>query len=273
MQILSVSIENFRGVQSADIRFGGHALLVGPNNTAKTTVLEALDLALGPDRGRGPDSIDEHDFFRGSYYDLRLVAEEAAEDDEEGRETESEHPEIKVIVVLGHLDAEDRIRFRNHLEPWDHERHEPLSPDADRETSPDDFVLRVGFRGWYDQEEDDFDTMSYFLAPEHATGEYDSFGRRSKQAVGFLYLRSIRTARRAATMERGSLLETLLREKASGTRLWETLLDGVRATASAFETNQGVRDALDDIEGLIAELVPLAESEQASGLRVGRRWR
>ena len=71
MEILGVSIENFRGIKAADIRFHGHALLVGSNNAGKTTILEALDLALGPDRNQGPNTIDEHDFFRGNYYEYR----------------------------------------------------------------------------------------------------------------------------------------------------------------------------------------------------------
>lgn len=124
MQILGVSIENFRGVQTGKIRFHGHALLVGPNNTAKTTVLEALDLVLGPDRNRGLDTVDEHDFFRGNYYDLEMTSEEW--DGDEG-DPEPIFPEIRITVVLGRLNADEITRFRDHLEPWDHEAHQPLS--------------------------------------------------------------------------------------------------------------------------------------------------
>lgn len=273
LQILAVSIENFRGIRSAEVRFNGHALLVGPNNAAKTTVLEALDLALGPDRARGPDAIDEHDFFRGSYYDLQLTPED--EERTEDVQEDPEHPEIQVLVVLGHLSPEARIRFRDHLEPWDHDEFRPLEPDEveERDLAGADFVLRVGFRGWYDPEEDDFDTESFFLSPENPTGERARLGRRSKQAIGFLYLRSIRTARRAATMERGSLLETLLREKTTGTQLWEALLQGLGSTAQVLEGNEQVRSALDDIQSSITELVPLSTEDIGSGLRVSRLTR
>ena len=44
-----------------------HAVLIGDNNTGKTTLLEALDLVLGPDRLNRQPPIDEHDFFRGNY--------------------------------------------------------------------------------------------------------------------------------------------------------------------------------------------------------------
>ncbi len=67
MRVRRLDISNFRGINSATIDFSGHTVLIGPNNSGKTTVLEALDLALGPDRTIGPDSVDEHDFFRDLY--------------------------------------------------------------------------------------------------------------------------------------------------------------------------------------------------------------
>ena len=50
MQISKVEIKNFRGIQSAEIYLTKYSVLLGDNNTGKTTVLEALDLVLGPDR-------------------------------------------------------------------------------------------------------------------------------------------------------------------------------------------------------------------------------
>ena len=50
MKIFSVVIENFRGIQSAKLVLPDHAVLIGDNNTGKSSVFEAIDLALGPDR-------------------------------------------------------------------------------------------------------------------------------------------------------------------------------------------------------------------------------
>ena len=46
MHIVRLKISGFRGVRSADITLGRHAVLVGPNNSGKTTVIEALASAL-----------------------------------------------------------------------------------------------------------------------------------------------------------------------------------------------------------------------------------
>jgi putative ATP-dependent endonuclease of the OLD family len=46
VKVVQLKIENFRGIESADLRFEGHALLVGSNNVGKSTICEALDLVL-----------------------------------------------------------------------------------------------------------------------------------------------------------------------------------------------------------------------------------
>ena len=60
MEIASLKIENFRGVQYGIVRFSPHTVLVGANNCGKTTVIEALALLFG--RDRMIRSLTEHDF-------------------------------------------------------------------------------------------------------------------------------------------------------------------------------------------------------------------
>jgi hypothetical protein len=61
MEIASLKIENFRGVQQGMIRFSPHTVLVGANNCGKTTVIEALALLFG--RDRMVRQLTEHDFY------------------------------------------------------------------------------------------------------------------------------------------------------------------------------------------------------------------
>lgn len=60
MRVVRLRIVGFRGIQSADIHLGQHSVLVGPNNSGKTTVLEALALLFG--RDRLVRRLTEHDF-------------------------------------------------------------------------------------------------------------------------------------------------------------------------------------------------------------------
>jgi putative ATP-dependent endonuclease of OLD family len=61
MKIADLKILNFRGVQSAHLKFADHTVLIGPNNCGKSTVIEALALLLG--RDRLVRDMTEHDFF------------------------------------------------------------------------------------------------------------------------------------------------------------------------------------------------------------------
>ncbi|GAA1197702.1 hypothetical protein GCM10009585_13780 [Brevibacterium paucivorans] len=66
MKVRQLEIENFRGVRAGKVIFADNTLLVGGNNVGKSTVCEALDLVLGPERtGRRP-AVDEHDFHRST---------------------------------------------------------------------------------------------------------------------------------------------------------------------------------------------------------------
>lgn len=61
MRVATLKIENFRGVRTGFVRFGKHPVLVGDNNTGKTTIIEALTLLLG--RDRLVRELTEHDFY------------------------------------------------------------------------------------------------------------------------------------------------------------------------------------------------------------------
>ncbi|HEX8472167.1 MAG TPA: AAA family ATPase, partial [Brevundimonas sp.] len=61
MKIAALTIENFRGIRQARVRFGTHTVFVGPNNCGKTTIIEALALLLG--RDRMVRTLTEHDFY------------------------------------------------------------------------------------------------------------------------------------------------------------------------------------------------------------------
>jgi predicted ATP-dependent endonuclease of OLD family len=67
LQICRLSIKNFRGIQESTLVLPKHAVLLGDNNIGKTTVLEGIDLVLGPDRLNRTPPIDEHDFYQGKY--------------------------------------------------------------------------------------------------------------------------------------------------------------------------------------------------------------
>ncbi len=61
MKLHKLEIENFRGIQKGELIFGEHPVLVGVNNSGKTTIIEAITLLLG--RDKMIRDLTEHDFY------------------------------------------------------------------------------------------------------------------------------------------------------------------------------------------------------------------
>ena len=69
MRIRRLKLSNFRSVAEGEVVFPGHTVIIGGNSVGKSTICEALDLLLGPDRLSRSTPIDEHDFFQRRYLD------------------------------------------------------------------------------------------------------------------------------------------------------------------------------------------------------------
>jgi putative ATP-dependent endonuclease of OLD family len=267
VKVSHLSIENFRGVRNASLLLPDHAVLIGDNNTGKSTVLEALDLVLGPDRLSRPSPIDEHDFHLGRYLapgDQALpaasVAGEAApqEAEAQGSAEEEAAPRIVITATVTGLSEEQQNHFGDYLEWWNtatrtlFDEADPAGLDA----APTVAALRVTFIGRYDLEEDDFEGKTFFTRTIDESETPETFSRRDKQRCGFLYLRSIRTGTRALSLERGSLLDIILRLKEIRPKMWEATLAGLSEFDVASDPELGITGVLGSIDAALKKYVP-----------------
>lgn len=67
MRVQRLTISNFRGITGSVLLLGERNLLAGPNGVGKSSVCEALDLVLGPERSYRRPIVDEYDFTNGRY--------------------------------------------------------------------------------------------------------------------------------------------------------------------------------------------------------------
>jgi putative ATP-dependent endonuclease of the OLD family len=158
LKVSHLAIANFRGVKSASLLLPDHAVLIGDNNTGKSTVLEALDLVLGPDRLSRASPIDEHDFHLGRYQPEAQEAHAGADAAQDGAS-----PTIRVTATITGLSEEQSTHFRDHLEWWNTEKQTLYDGDAAAlDKAPAVPCLRVTFIGRYDADEDDFEGKTFF---------------------------------------------------------------------------------------------------------------
>ena len=278
MKIERLKIRNFRGIKSAELLLPDHVVLIGDNNTGKSTVLEAIDLVLGPDRLSRRAPIDEHDFYVGRYLpddttegDAEIGAQEADGDEtpdasDDNGETATDDPEaetsnppqIRVEATITDLSSEQKAHFRDYIEWWNAAGGEFYTSSSVEGVDADDVVeaLRVAFVGEYVVEEDDFDGRTYFARSLEESGNPQLFSRRDKQYCGFLYLRSLRTGRRALSLEHGSLLDIILRLKEIRPQMWETTINRLAAFDVASDPELGISGVLRSINTALNKYVP-----------------
>jgi putative ATP-dependent endonuclease of OLD family len=257
MKIHSVTIENFRGIRAATLVLPDHAILIGDNNAGKSSVLEAIDLVLGPDRLNRRPPVDEHDFYQGKY------RAEIPDADDEGNGGDDaappvEAPKIRVEVAIANLSLEQQARFGGQVE-WlktsagvFYDEPDPAGVDADDIVA----ALRVTFIGEYDAEEDDFIGNTYFTRTLSEEETPTPFSKKDKQHCGFLFLRSLRTGSRALSLEHGSLLDIILRLKEIRPQMWEGTLKTLAGFDVASDPEFGISGVLESINKSLKKYVP-----------------
>jgi putative ATP-dependent endonuclease of the OLD family len=247
MKITRLKVENFRGIEKAELLLEGDTVLVGDNNTGKSTVLEAIDLVLGPERLSRYPIIDEHDFYAGKYIAIS-----------EGETVAVENPKIRVEVVVTGLNQDQETRFSNNIEWWDSSANTLLEGPPAEATDQGNIssALRVHFLGYYDEEEDDFIGETYFSSPQLEDETFTKFGRSDKRICGFLFLRTLRTGSRALSLEKGSLLDVILRLQELRPKMWEDILSELRQIPIAENPEIGISPILEEVQKSVRSFVP-----------------
>lgn len=261
MRLQRLTIQNFRGIAAADLFFDGHALLVGPNNVGKSTIFEALDLVLGPDRLRRTPPVEEFDFYNAKYRD---------------DESQLAIP-LSIEATLVDLSLEIRRRCAPHLEWWHSAEQRLLGPGEGAKTADPNVMacLRLVTVGRYNTDEDEFEANTWFsYSPHNSDGELNKVPPNIKRLFGFLYLRALRTGSRALSLERGSLLDIILRLQGIRTGLWEQSIKRLRELEPAIDAAAtDLSPVLASIEARLAHYIPMGAEGQGMRLFVSQLTR
>ena len=152
MHVVRLKISGFRGVRSADIMLGRHAVLVGPNNSGKTTVVEALALLFG--RDRLVRRLTEHDFH-------------CSAPDETAR--------ILCIATVTGFTPNDPHHHSSWFSPergvekWFDPKAKTLSAAPDAQHT--DLAVQIGFAARFDLDELEAETLRFFVDDEATLGD------------------------------------------------------------------------------------------------------
>ena len=181
MNIVRLKISGFRGVRTADIVLGKHSVLVGSNNSGKTTVIEALALLLG--RDRLVRRLTEHD-FHGS--------------------APTETSRILCIATVTGFTPNDPHHHHSWFSPergvekWFDPVAKTLSATPDAQHS--DLAVQIGFAARFDLDELEAETIRFFVDDEATLGDpfaedahLRTIHTKALQELGFFLVPASRT--------------------------------------------------------------------------------
>ncbi|MBZ5720698.1 MAG: AAA family ATPase [Acidobacteriia bacterium] len=261
MRVARLEIKNFRGIKSASLDFDGHTLLLGMNNVGKSSVCEALELALGPERLYKFPPVEEFDFYNAQYLEADGVTAIP----------------IQIEVTLIDLSEEVAKKCAPHTHHWRSDEKRVLT-EGEVDLVDDQRVcecLRLRAIAKYNLEEDEFEAETVFVdGPTNAEGELSSVNRNIKRLFGFLYLRALRTGSRALSLERGSLLDVIVKQRKIRTGIWESSIQRLRDLDPPID--EGAADlapVLENIEKRVGQYIHLETEGRATQLFVSQLTR
>lgn len=244
MKLLALTINGFRGIQQATIRFGDHDVLVGPNGAGKSTIIDALSLVFG--RTRMVRELTEHDFYRS-------------------------HPEatsrIRIVATLAGFDSNDPERndswFREGraVPKWWNSVAGKIEPESG--PGAETLCTQIAFAARFDLEDLAVESLRYFHDDEEVEDPFldDAVQKvpiRLFDDIGYYVLPARRTWEAAA-----SFASELFRKAVAtvGGIPAQTVLDErdrLRQPAEPLEATAGLEPLVGRINQQLAHLLPAA---------------
>lgn len=178
MYLARLNISNFRGIKKAEIKLSEHFILLGKNNSGKSTIIDAIGLILGKESL--VRNIGDWDFFGGN-----------------------PQPEDRIIItgLLTNFESNDESRskewFNNingGIPKWYNEPSGELFNSQNKEGSLK-LAIEIGFSARFDKSDLEFETIRYFSSgvtdPFEEEG-LNTINRELNKQIGFFLIPSKR---------------------------------------------------------------------------------
>jgi predicted ATP-dependent endonuclease of OLD family len=178
MYIARLTIKNFRGIRSADVKLGKHFILLGTNNSGKSTIVDAIGLVLGKESL--VRSIGDYDFFGGNPKpDDRII--------------------IKALLTdFNNNEVEQEADWFNDnnggIPKWFDEETCEIFTEQNNEKSLK-LAVEIAFAARFDKEDLEFETKRFFVLSDIDPFEDDDvigLNRNHLKNIGFFLLPSKR---------------------------------------------------------------------------------
>ena len=245
MTIAGIRIRNFRGIKELDLELGRVTILVGENNSGKTSVLEALKLCLKDAGSRHPRSFKPLDFH---------LADESTDP------AMASPIEIEIELTFAELSSEKRDKRLEHRL----NRLNVLQSTNDRRR-----YVRMRVACQFDPEENDFvQTWSFLGQGREALDGLTQNGlntalREIRQEVQIHYLSTLRDAARNFGA-RGEFWRPFLRDSQLSDEKRSEILQELQAINDLIVSSHGSFEQVKTQLSQLHSFVPVAGKDAVS---------
>jgi len=235
MKLSKLLINNFRGIKHLEIEFERDVtVLIGENNSGKTTILEAIRFGLDTIKSNKICNFSEHDFHRSTLlFDVR----------------KSE----PIVFTLYFLESEDH--------PWD----EGVVQSLDEVIVGENFsVIKLQLRGWFDSEEEELKQEWLFLddAENPLTGKHSAI--RDLRNIRPFFFQSALRAAKDEFHGQSTYWSSFLKNKDIDEKTRSVLENELQSVNQKIvSAHSSFNDVTDEVNR-ISELVSVAESKAVS---------
>lgn len=239
MKIVRISIKNFRSVKKLDYHPDDINLIIGGNNSGKTTIFKALDFCLNPYIPWYRESFAEFDFYK--------------------RKTETPIV-IELIFAIDEEEKDIASHFDEHLEVMDPEgRFLPYEGFEEAFKDNNKLVLRIRLEC-----DSTFTPTIFYPKPE---SNKRTVSRDEKEIIGFLYIPSNRDPLHELAFYQNSMFSKLLGKHDLSFSITQ-IVEKMKESQPVLDENLEFKRSFEQLRSEIAKLKFIEDNVEAMRLNI-----
>jgi putative ATP-dependent endonuclease of OLD family len=246
MRIAQVIIDDFRGIKKASVYIPQNCVILGANNSGKSTLTEALILLLG--RDRWSQRISEYDFFGGD---------------------PTSSSRFNIVATITGFESSDPSVFpdwfnleRGGRPTWWLEASQQLSYELNPPPGGE-LAVQIGLSGRYEEDTCEFELRRYFfdgITDPFVIDPWIPFPRKLLDKLGVFFLPSSRYWERGLSFGSSQFIKLLRENEALPLSLLTAYKDELKNPNTKVEEKGEFKNILGNVENELQNFLLLSQT-------------